>query len=336
MSLLLDDLLDVSRITRGQLELKKDYVDLKSVVGVAVETARPLLDAKRHKLSVNLPAENVRLEADPLRLSQVIGNLLTNAAKYTDPEGRIELGARLENAELVISIRDNGIGLSEEVMPGLFTMFSQVNSAIDRAEGGLGIGLALVKGLVALHGGRVEVRSEGLGRGSEFILHLPHKVLAPAAAESEEPRHGAAKANAMRRGRVLVADDNRDAAESLGLVLRFMGYEVSIAYSGAEALAVGAEQRPRAAIIDIGMPGMSGHEVARRMRREAWGRHAVLVALTGWGQDTDKQAARAAGFDEHLTKPVDPDAVEAVITKLLGGGATPADDSEAGDSASHA
>jgi PAS domain S-box-containing protein len=318
MSLLLDDLLDVSRITRGQLELKKDYVDLKSVVNVAVETARPLLDAKRHQLTVNLPSDNVRLEADPLRLSQVIGNLLTNAAKYTDPEGRIELDARLENAELAIAIRDNGIGLTEEVMPGLFTMFSQVNSAIDRAEGGLGIGLALVKGLVALHGGRVEVRSEGLGRGSEFILHLPHKVLAPADAAIAEPETGAANANAVRRGRVLVADDNRDAAESLGLVLRFMGYEVSIAYGGAEALAIAARERPRAAIIDIGMPGMSGHEVARRMRLEAWGRHAVLVALTGWGQDSDKQAARAAGFDDHLTKPVDPDDVEAVLSRLLG------------------
>jgi PAS domain S-box-containing protein len=318
MSLLLDDLLDVSRITRGQLELKKDYVDLKSVVNVAVETARPLLDAKRHQLTVNLPSDNVRLEADPLRLSQVIGNLLTNAAKYTDPEGRIELDARLENAELTITIRDNGIGLNEEVMPGLFTMFSQVNSAIDRAEGGLGIGLALVKGLVALHGGRVEVRSEGLGRGSEFILHLPHKVLAPADAAIAEPETGAANANAVRRGRVLVADDNRDAAESLGLVLRFMGYEVSIAYGGAEALAIAARERPRAAIIDIGMPGMSGHEVARRMRLEAWGRHAVLVALTGWGQDSDKQAARAAGFDDHLTKPVDPDDVEAVLSRLLG------------------
>ena len=317
MSLLLDDLLDVSRITRGQLELKKDYVDLKAVVGVAVETARPLLDAKRHQLIVNLPGDNVRLEADPLRLSQVIGNLLTNAAKYTDPEGRIELDARLENAELTITIRDNGIGLTEEVMPGLFTMFSQVNSAIDRAEGGLGIGLALVKGLVALHGGRVEVRSEGLGRGSEFILHLPHKVLAPADVPVAEPEHGAANANAIRRGRVLVADDNRDAAESLGLVLRFMGYEVSIAYGGAEALETAARERPRAAIIDIGMPGMSGHEVARRMRLEAWGRHAILIALTGWGQDSDKQAARAAGFDDHLTKPVDPDDVEAVLTRLL-------------------
>ena len=317
MSLLLDDLLDVSRITRGQLELKKDYVDLKSVVGVAVETARPLMDAKQHQLTVHLPTENIKLEADPLRLSQVIGNLLTNAAKYTDPEGVIALNARIENAELVISIRDNGIGLREEVMPGLFTMFSQVNSAVDRAEGGLGIGLALVKGLVALHGGRVEVKSEGLGRGSEFTVHLPHKVLAPMSTVAEEADSGAANANSVRRGRVLVADDNRDAAESLALVLRFAGYEVSIAFNGVEALEVGARERPNAGLIDIGMPGMSGHEVARRMRLEAWGKNAVLIALTGWGQEQDKQAAIAAGFDAHLTKPVDPVDIERVLGDLL-------------------
>jgi PAS domain S-box-containing protein len=317
MSLLLDDLLDVSRITRGQLELRKDYVDLKSVVGIAVETARPLLDSKQHKLTVTLPPENVKLEADPLRLSQVIGNLLTNAAKYTDPEGEIALRAGIANGELVISIRDNGIGLTPESLPGLFTMFSQVNSAIDRAEGGLGIGLALVKGLVALHGGRVEVRSEGLGRGAEFIVHLPHKVLAPSQARLPEETSGAANASVVRRGRILVADDNRDAAESLALVLRFSGYEVSIAFGGAEALEIGERDRPRAAIIDIGMPGMSGHEVARRMRLEAWGRNAVLIALTGWGQEQDKQAAKAAGFDEHLTKPVDPDDVERALEKLL-------------------
>jgi PAS domain S-box-containing protein len=317
MSLLLDDLLDVSRITRGQLELKKDFVDLKSVIGIAVETARPLLDSKQHQLTVNLPAGNVKLEADPLRLSQVIANLLTNAAKYTDPQGKIVLHARIENAELVISIRDSGIGLTPESLPGLFTMFSQVNSAIDRAEGGLGIGLALVKGLVVLHGGRVEVRSEGLGRGSEFIVHLPHKVLAPANAVAAEENSGAANASVVRRGRILVADDNRDAAESLALVLRFSGYEVSIAFGGVEALEIAGRDRPRAAIIDIGMPGMSGHEVARRMRLEAWGRNAVLIALTGWGQEQDKQAAKAAGFDEHLTKPVDPDDVERILDGLL-------------------
>ncbi len=323
MSLLLDDLLDVSRITRNQLELKMDYVDLKSVIGVAVETARPLLDSKHHALTVALPPENVRLEADPLRLSQVIGNLLTNAAKYTDPNGQIALTAKLESGALVINIKDNGIGLSEQVIPGLFTMFSQVNSAIDRAEGGLGIGLALVKGLVALHGGRVEVKSEGLGRGSEFIVYLPHKMLAPARSAGEETPTEAANLSEVRRARVLVADDNRDAAESLSLVLGFSGYEVFTAFNGAEALEVGARARPQAALIDIGMPGMSGHEVARRIRLEAWGRHAVLIALTGWGQEQDKQAAKAAGFDEHLTKPVDPALVEQKLNEMLQANGSP-------------
>jgi CheY-like chemotaxis protein len=311
----------VSRITRGQLELKRDYVDLKYVVNVAVETARPLLDAKRHHFTSSLPPSNVKLEADPLRLSQILGNLLTNAAKYTDPEGHIALAARVENGELVISIKDDGIGLAPQAIPGLFTMFSQVNSAIDRAEGGLGIGLALVKGLVALHGGRVEARSEGLGRGSEFIVVLPNRVLAPADAAPTEPDSRAANENAVRRARVLVVDDNRDAAESLGLVLGFSGFDVITAFSGAEALEVGARERPQAVILDIGMPGMSGHETARRMRLEAWGRHAALVALTGWGQDQDKQAARAAGFDAHLTKPVDPATVERVLSELLAAGA---------------
>jgi PAS domain S-box-containing protein len=323
MSLLLDDLLDVSRITRGQLELKRDYVDLKTVVNDAVETARPLLDAKRHHLAVSLPAENVKLEADPLRLSQVLGNLLTNAAKYTDPEGQISLQAKLANAELVISIKDDGIGLSPEVIPGLFTMFSQVDSAIDRAEGGLGIGLSLVKGLLALHGGRVEAHSEGLGKGSEFVVHLPNKMLAPANAAGAELESGTVGTGAARRARVLVADDNRDAAESLGLVLEFAGYEVFTAFNGADALEIGARERPRAALIDVGMPGMSGHEVARRARLEAWGKNAVLIAVTGWGQDQDKQAAKAAGFDQHLTKPVDPVAVEQVLAELLGRTAGP-------------
>ncbi len=317
MSLLLDDLLDVSRITRNQLELKKDYVDLKAIVAVALETARPLVDAKQHTLLVTLPPENIRLEADPLRLSQAIGNLLTNAAKYTDPGGRITLRAAVENAELVIAIRDTGIGLAAEAIPGLFTMFSQVNSAVDRAEGGLGIGLALVRGLVALHGGRVEARSEGLGRGSEFIVHLPHSVLAPAQAGASDTIAEVAGTNPAKRGKILVADDNRDAAESLAMVLRIAGYEAYVAFNGGEALDVGSRERPRAALIDIGMPGMSGYEVARRIRLEAWGRHAVLIALTGWGQEQDKQAAKAAGFDAHLTKPVDPVDVEKTLAGML-------------------
>jgi PAS domain S-box-containing protein len=316
MALLLDDLLDVSRITRGQLELKKDYVDLKSIVSVALETARPLMDAKQHTLSVSLPPDPSRLEVDPLRLSQAIGNLLTNAAKYTDPTGRIQLRASLNAQGLSISIKDNGIGLKPEVIPGLFTMFSQVDSAVDRAEGGLGIGLALVRGLVGLHGGTVDVHSEGPGRGSEFIVHLPRHVLAPLDAVREVPR-APDPGGEPRRDTVLIADDNRDAAESLAMVLGFAGYGVHVAHNGIEALELGARVRPRAALLDIGMPGMSGYEVARRARLEAWGRHTILIALTGWGQEQDIAASRAAGFDEHLTKPVDPSEIERRLAILL-------------------
>jgi PAS domain S-box-containing protein len=316
MSLLLDDLLDVSRITRGQFELKRDFVELKSVVNVAVETARPLIDSKQHRLLIDLPQESIVLDADPLRLSQVIGNLLTNAAKYTDRHGLIELHARVDDEELVIAIRDNGIGLAQEAIPGLFTMFSQLNSAIDRAEGGLGIGLALVKGLVTLHGGRVEARSAGPGRGSEFVVRLPNNARTAHSASAEEREVGGVP-HVAKLAHILVVDDNRDAAETLGEVLKLSGYDVSIGFSGQEALELGARHLPRAAIVDIGLPGMNGYEVARRMRLEAWGRNAVLVALTGWGQETDKQAARAAGFDEHLTKPVDPANLGRMLARFL-------------------
>jgi PAS domain S-box-containing protein len=317
MAWLLDDLLDMSRITRGQLDLRKDYVELRSIVDMAIETARPLIEAKRHSITINLPSTAVRLEADPLRLSQVISNLLTNAAKYTDAGGQITLAARLEGDELLISVKDTGIGLSSATIPGLFTMFSQVNSAIDRAEGGLGIGLALVKGLVALHGGEVSVASEGLGRGSEFLVRLPR-----GAAEAEslpfitgEPPSGISKQKS--RGTVLVADDNRDAASTLAAVLEMYGYAVVTAYSGAEALAVGSRVRPQAVLLDIGMPGMTGYETARRIRLEAWGRRTLLIAVTGWGQDDDKRKAQVVGFDHHLTKPVDPDELDRLLATLL-------------------
>jgi PAS domain S-box-containing protein len=317
MAWLLDDLLDVSRITRGQLDLKKDYVELQSIVEMAVETARPLIETKRHSLTINLPAEAVKFEADPLRLSQVISNLLTNAAKYTDAGGQITLAAALAEDELVISVKDSGIGLSPATIPGLFTMFSQVDSAIDRAEGGLGIGLALVKGLVALHGGQVAASSEGLGRGSEFEIRLPRVIVESASETRAEALHALGNPNAKLRGKLMVVDDNRDAATTLAAVLEMCGYEVVTVYSGAEALEVGARARPQAVLLDIGMPGLSGYETARRIRLEAWGRHTVLIAVTGWGQDDDKRKAQAVGFDHHLTKPVDPDDIERLLSIFL-------------------
>lgn len=317
MAWLLDDLLDVSRITRGQLDLKKDYVDLGSIFEIAVETARPLIEAKRHAITINLPPFPVRLEADPLRLSQVISNLLTNAAKYTDAGGHITLSATLESDELLISVKDTGIGLGPATIPGLFTMFSQVDSAIDRAEGGLGIGLALVKGLVELHGGQVSAASDGLGRGAEFLVRLPRGVLDSATGVADVAHPPPPAAHGKVRGRLLVADDNRDAAATLGAVLEMSGYEVVIAFSGAEALDLGARLRPHAVLLDIGMPGMTGYETARRIRLEAWGRHTVLIAVTGWGQDDDKRKAQAVGFDHHLTKPVDPDEIERLLAASL-------------------
>jgi signal transduction histidine kinase/ActR/RegA family two-component response regulator len=316
MALLLDDLLDVSRITRGRLELRKDYVDLQSLVNSAVETARPLIDAKNHTLTVDLPADPVVLEVDPLRLSQALSNLLTNAAKYTDAQGQIKLTALQDAEGLVVRVSDNGIGIESVVIKGLFEMFSQIDSAIDRAEGGLGIGLALVKGLVALHGGTVQATSPGLGQGSDFTIRLPRPVVVERRATgSNKPPSAAILAGP--RGKVVVADDNRDAADSLKLLLELSGYDTFVAYNGQQALDFGAREQPSAFILDVGMPDMTGYEVARRIRQHAWGRSALLVAVTGWGQDDDKERAKAAGFDHHFTKPVNPEAVEQVLVASL-------------------
>jgi signal transduction histidine kinase/ActR/RegA family two-component response regulator len=316
MALLLDDLLDVSRITRGRLELRKDYVDLQSLVNSAVETARPLIEAKSHTLKLDLPANPVVLEVDPLRLSQALSNLLTNAAKYTDAHGQIKLTALQDAQGLAIRVIDNGIGIESAVIKGLFEMFSQIDSAIDRAEGGLGIGLALVKGLVALHGGTVQATSRGLGQGSEFTLRLPRSVVVERRASGSN-KPGSPVALAGPRGKVVVADDNRDAADSLKVLLELSGYDTFVAYNGQQALDLGARELPSAFILDVGMPDMTGYEVARRIRQQAWGRSALLVAVTGWGQDDDKERAKAAGFDHHFTKPVSPEAVEQVLVASL-------------------
>jgi signal transduction histidine kinase/ActR/RegA family two-component response regulator len=316
MALLLDDLLDVSRITRGRLELRKEYVDLQSLVNSAVETARPLIDAKNHALTVNLPADPIELEVDPLRLSQALSNLLTNAAKYTDAQGQIALSACQDSGGLVIRVTDNGIGIEPNVIKGLFEMFSQIDSAIDRAEGGLGIGLALVKGLTSLHGGSVQATSAGLGQGSEFTIRLPRSVVV----ERRTVGSGAPDATSVPSGprcKVVIADDNRDAADSLKLLLELSGHDTFVAYNGQQALDVGSRERPLAFVLDVGMPDMTGYEVARRIRQQAWGRAALLLAVTGWGQDDDKEKAKAAGFDRHFTKPVNPQQVEEVLAAFL-------------------
>lgn len=306
MSLLLDDLLDVSRITRGMLELRKTAADLGSIVDAAVETARPLIDSKRHTLSITLPPQPLRLVVDPLRISQVLSNLLTNAAKYTDPDGEIRLTAYLSAETVLIRVADSGIGIGPEALSRIFTMFSQVIPNRERLDGGLGIGLALARGLVELHGGVIEVSSSGLGQGSEFTVRLP---LGDANdVRGSDARATTAPGTASGR-KVLVADDNQDAADSLAMILRLEGHNVTVAHNGADALTHFASFRPEFALLDIGMPGLSGYEVARRIRQAPEGRAATLIAVTGWGQDSDKAAARSAGFDLHFTKPLDPQQV---------------------------
>jgi signal transduction histidine kinase/CheY-like chemotaxis protein len=302
MSLLLDDLLDISRVTRGTLALRMQSTELSSVIDSAVETARPTIDAKRHVLSVDVPAEPVQFTADPLRVAQVLSNLLTNAAKYTDPEGQIGLSAGCEGDDVVIRVRDSGIGISVAALPRVFNMFSQVHSTTDRSEGGLGIGLALAQGLIELHGGTIEANSEGLGCGSEFTVRLPRRVVHASKAAPNKP---VATASSLRR-RILIADDNRDSAETLAALLRMEGHEVTSVHDGPVALSAFGEIKPDVALLDIGMPGLTGYEVARKMRQSTSGASVTLIAITGWGQDIDKERAYAAGFDHHLTKPVDP------------------------------
>jgi len=308
MALLLDDLLDIARITQGKLQLKKGSVALFDVVDAAVEAARPILNGKNHRLSLTLPTEAIVIDADPLRLSQILSNLLMNAAKYSDPGSRIEVAATVQGDSLGLSVKDDGIGIAPESIAGIFEMFSQVEGVEGRSDGGLGIGLALVKGLAELHGGTVEARSAGLGFGSEFIVRLPlvprHRATTP---QVTEP------APTPVRRRILVADDNRDAAESLSMLLELTGHEVRVAHLGRDAVSLAQAFRPDVAVLDIGMPDFSGYEVAQELRQEPWARSMQLIALTGWGQEDDRRRALEAGFDHHLTKPIDPDRLEDLI-----------------------
>jgi signal transduction histidine kinase/ActR/RegA family two-component response regulator len=310
---LVDDLLDVSRITRGKLELRRERVDLATLLGHAIEAVQPQLETAGHRLSLHLPADAVELDADPVRLVQVFANLLGNAVKYTGPGGAIRVNAERRHAELAVSIRDTGIGIPSEALGRVFDPFVQVRATSLSARGGLGIGLALVKQLVAMHGGRIEARSEGPGKGSEFLVWLP---IAGAGrgepAPERDPRDGQ---RACARRRILVADDNRDAAESLGLVLELMGHEVRLAHDGEQALAEAEAFRPDLIVLDLGMPKLDGCATARRIREQPWGREAVLAALTGWGQAEVKRQTSAAGFDVHLVKPIDRSALDDLLAR---------------------
>jgi two-component system CheB/CheR fusion protein len=306
---LVDDLLDVSRITRGQIELRIVPVELAAVVSQALETSRPLLDARRHQLTVSLPSEPLYLEADATRLSQVFANLLNNAAKFTEEGGAVELTAERKGLEVVVRIRDNGIGMTPEMLTRAFDLFAQADRSLDRTQGGLGIGLTLVRRLVQLHGGSVEASSAGPGKGTELVVRLP--VLQGPRPADQAPRKAESGPRTSRR--ILVVDDNVDSAESLAHFLGMSGHQVRTAYGGPAALELARAYQPEAVLLDIGMPGMDGYELARRLRQEPGLEEILLVALTGYGQEADRRRSRQATINYHLVKPVDPEALEALL-----------------------
>jgi signal transduction histidine kinase len=299
---LVDDLLDVSRIDCNKLDLRKEKVHLAAIVQAAVETSRPLIEAKAHELTVQLPPQPILMHADAVRLTQVLSNLLNNAAKYMDRGGRIRLTAEPEGAEVVVKVKDSGIGIPTDMLSKIFDMFTQVDS-LGRSQGGLGIGLSLVKWLVEMHGGSVEARSEGPGRGSQFVMRLP-ALPSTTASEAQGPDCSPGKTGAAQRRRILVADDNEDAALMLGSMLKVMGNEVCTVYDGVEAVATAASFQPDVVFLDIRMPTLNGYDAARRIREQPWGNGMVLVAQTGWGQEEDRRRSTEAGFDYHLVKPV--------------------------------
>jgi PAS domain S-box-containing protein len=313
MARLLDDLLDVARISQGRIKLHQEPLDLSSLVSRTTEAVRSLIDDRHHELTVSLASGPLWVEGDATRLEQVLTNLLTNACKYTDPGGRLWVGAMRENDEIVLRVCDTGIGITAEMLPRVFDLFVQVERRLDRSQGGVGIGLTLVKRLVEMHGGTVRAISPGLGKGSEFVVHLP--ALARARASEEARPKGDTPVTTPSR-RILIVDDNPDAADTLALLLRLGGQEVEVAYDGPTGLARAREFQPAVILLDIGMPGMDGYEVARRLRREPALGATVLVALTGWGQEEDRRRGREAGFDHHLVKPVEPRTLQNLLAEM--------------------
>jgi signal transduction histidine kinase/CheY-like chemotaxis protein len=315
---LIDDLMDVSRITRGKLELRKERVEVATVLQIAVEINRPLLETKQQHVTVELPAEPLLVEADTTRLAQVFANLLNNGAKYSDAWAHIRMRAVREGTQAAISVCDQGIGIQADMLDRIFDMFTQVERPQPSPHDGLGVGLTLVKRLVELHGGTVSAQSDGPGTGSCFTVRLD---LLPAPDAEALPAPSASDAReGPPRARILVADDNHDAAQSLALMLGMEGHEVRTASDGLEALRVAEEFRPQLVLLDIGMPKLDGYETARRLRERPWSGSTLLFALTGWGQEEDRERARQAGFDRHLVKPVDPDALSQLLNQTLSAG----------------
>jgi CheY-like chemotaxis protein len=295
------------------VELRKQRVELADILKSAIEASRPLIEKWGHELVVSLPLQPVRLEADPTRLAQVFLNLLNNAAKYTDQGGRIELTAERLPEHVAVHVKDNGIGISSEMLRSVFELFAQVDRSMERSEGGLGIGLTLAKRLVEMHGGSVEARSDGPGLGSEFIVRLPIAtdilVGGPVAASGDAPVP-------TTTCRILIVDDNYDAANSLGMLLRMLGNEIQTAHDGLEAVRAVAAFHPDVVLMDIGLPKLNGYEAARQIRVEAGGEGPRLIALTGWGQEEDRRRSLEAGFDHHMTKPIDFDKLQELLAEL--------------------
>jgi PAS domain S-box-containing protein len=308
---MVDDLLEVSRLLRGQIGLRTDVLDLRAAVRRAVETAQPVVDARGQRLALDVPADPVPVRGDLVRLAQVFSNLLGNAAKFTDRAGLIRVSVTAAD-RAVVRVRDTGAGMDADLLRQVFDPFVQADRSAARSQGGLGIGLTLARRLVELHGGTIEAHSEGPGKGSEFVVRLPLTGAAPAAEPDDGPPAALVAPHSLR---VLVVDDNVDAAESLAVLLRSAGYETRTAHTGPEAVAA-AEERPAAVVLDIGLPGMDGYEVARKLRQAPETSQTKLIALTGYGQDADRERARAAGFDHHLTKPVQFDVIERLLASI--------------------
>jgi PAS domain S-box-containing protein len=316
---LVDDLLDVSRITQGRIALRKEPVELHAIITRAVETTRPLIATRQHQLNITLPHEPVEVEGDLIRLAQAVSNLLNNAAKYTEVGGEIRLEAEVEGGEVTVRVKDTGMGISPVDLPQVFRLFSQVDRSLDRTQGGLGIGLTVVQNLIDMHGGRVEAFSEGAGKGSEFVIHLPVMT-------KPVTRETVAVTNSIEDGkriqpstayRILVVDDNVDSAEGMAILLKFAGHQVQMAYDGLGALELARSFLPQVVLLDIGLPKMNGYEVANQLRQEVAFEKAVLIALTGYGQAEDRLRSKVAGFDHHLTKPIDYDVLSSLIYALV-------------------
>lgn len=316
---LVDDLLDISRVTSGKIRLRPELIDLREAIKVAVEATRPTIEAGQHLLTIQLPEKPLTLRADSTRVAQVVGNLLTNAAKYTPQGGRIEVSLDREEGFAIIRVADNGVGIPADMLPKVFDLFTQVGKHLDRAQGGLGIGLALVKKLVEFHGGSVRAESEGSGKGSTFTIRLSMSevVIESSPLDSEVSKTAPVPSQQIRR--VLVVDDNTDAAESLAELLALRGHEVQTAHSGSDALATASRFRPAVVFLDIGLPGMNGYEVAQALRADECCADVVLVALTGWGSEEDRKRSKEAGFDLHLVKPVESSHLQTVLMAIANG-----------------